>query len=72
MVEWFALPKMPFAIQRSIDLCRCELEPAQTLFGTRVALPKLRNQMDMVWHDYRTIEIIAFAIEVTEGAHHGL
>ena len=72
MVERFALPKMPFVFQSSIDLCRRELEPVLTLFGTRAALTKLCNQMDMVWHDRGTIEIIAIAIEVTEGVQYGL
>lgn len=70
VIEWLALPKMAFAREGSIDFRCCELQPTQALFGTKETRAKLNQQMNVIGHHNRTIQVIAFAIEVTQRIHY--
>jgi hypothetical protein len=67
VIEWFRLPKWSRSFEFRVDQCRRISQPARQLGSQGGWRTKLNQQMDMIGHHDKAIEIVTLLMKVQYG-----
>jgi hypothetical protein len=66
VIKGFGLPQLTTSFLQHIYMPGRVPHPALANNTHVETVPELYNRMNMVWHDYKAIEIVPHAIEITD------